>query len=68
MLEFLINKVAGFQACNFNKKILRHRCFPVNIGKFLRTTILKNIYIVAKFHGSPVRLTDLESFSGFLTS
>ena len=25
------------------KKRLQHRCFPVNIAKFLRTTILKNI-------------------------
>ena len=30
---------------NFNiiKKRLQHRCFPVNIAKFLRTPILKNI-------------------------
>ena len=26
--------------CNFIKKRLQHRCFPVNIGKFLRTPIL----------------------------
>ena len=26
MLESLLNKVAGFQACNVIKKILRHRC------------------------------------------
>ena len=26
-----------------NKKRLQHRCFPVNIAKFLRTRILKNI-------------------------
>ena len=24
-------------------KTLQHRCFPVNIAKFLRTTVLKNI-------------------------
>ena len=29
--------------CNFIKKRLQHRCFPVNIAKFLRTFILKNI-------------------------
>ena len=28
---------------NFNKKRLQHKCFPVNIAKFLRTPILKNI-------------------------
>ena len=28
------------QACNFIKKRLRHRCFPVNAPKFLRTSFL----------------------------
>ena len=32
------------QACNFIKKRLQHRCFPVNIAKFPRTPTLKNIY------------------------
>ena len=27
----------GLKICNFNKKRLQHRCFPVNILKFLRT-------------------------------
>ena len=31
-------------ACNFIKKKLQHRSFPVNIEKFLRTPLLKNIY------------------------
>ena len=26
--------VAGLKACNFIKKRLQHRCFPVNIVKF----------------------------------
>ena len=39
---FLIKK--GLKACNFIKKRLRHRCFPVKFLKFLRTSILKNIY------------------------
>ena len=30
------------QACNFIKKRLQHKCFPVNIAKFLRTPILWN--------------------------
>ena len=42
-LESLFNKVAGLQACNFIKKRLEHRCFPVNFAKFLRTLILKRI-------------------------
>ena len=28
----------------YYKETLQHRCFPVNIAKFLRTPILKNIY------------------------
>ena len=41
--SLFFNKVAGLQACNFIKKRLQHKCFPKNIAKFLRTTILKNI-------------------------
>ena len=37
------NKVASYQACNFIKKILKHRYFLVNIWKFIRTHNLKNI-------------------------
>ena len=39
MPESLFNKVAGHrpQACNFIKKRLRHKCFPSNFAKFLRT-------------------------------
>ena len=33
----------GLKACNFVKKRLQHRCFPVKFSKFLRTPILKNI-------------------------
>ena len=42
MLEFLVNKVAGFQACNFIKKRLKHRCFSAKFGKSLRASILHN--------------------------
>ena len=38
-----VNKVAGLQGCNFIKRTLQGRCYPVNITKFLRTPILKNI-------------------------
>ena len=38
MSESLFNKVAGLRARNFNKKRLRHVCFPVKFTKFLRTT------------------------------
>ena len=42
MLDFLFNKVAGFQACNFIKKRLQHRCFSVKFAKSLRTSFLQN--------------------------
>ena len=37
VLESLIYKVASMNACNFIKGRLKHRCFPLNIAKFLRT-------------------------------
>ena len=40
VLESLFNKVA----CNFIKKRLQHKCFPVSIAKFFKTPILMNIY------------------------
>ena len=43
MLESLFDKVAALQPSNFIKERLQHRCFPVNIAKFLTTPILKNI-------------------------
>ena len=35
--------VSGLKACNFIKKRLETRYFPMNIVKFLRASILKNI-------------------------
>ena len=49
MLDSLFNKVAGLQACNFIKRTLQHRYFLVNIAKFLRTPILKNILMKHDF-------------------
>ena len=37
VLESFFNKVASLKAYNFIKKRLRHRCFPVNMAKLLRT-------------------------------
>ena len=45
VLKPLLNKVPGCKACNFAKKRIQHSCFPVNIAKFLRAPILKNIYL-----------------------
>ena len=33
-----------FKVCNFIKNRHQHKCFPMNIAKFLRTPILKNIW------------------------
>ena len=54
MLESLVNKVTGLQACNFTKKRLQHRRFPVNIASFknnyfekhLRTAAFDRSYIL----------------------
>ena len=43
MLESLFDKVADLEACNFIKKRLQHRSFPLKFAKFLRTSISKNI-------------------------
>ena len=42
VLESLFSKVVSLKAWNFIKKKLQHRCFPVNIAKFLRKFYLKN--------------------------
>ena len=55
LLESLFKKVAGLKACNFIKKRPHHRCFRVNIAKFLRLAISKNIcelLLFACFNGS----------------
>ena len=50
------------KACNFVKKRLQYRCFPVDIAKFLRTPILKSICkqlllnVDNMFKGHPGRL------------
>ena len=41
------NTCARSQACNFIKKRLWHRCFPVNFAKFLR------IFFTERFRTTP---------------
>ena len=43
MLEPLFNKFASLKAYNVIEKELQDGCFPANIAKFLRISILKNI-------------------------
>ena len=55
MLGSLFKKVAGLKARNFIKKRLQLRCFLVNIAKFLRLAISKNIcepLLFDSFNGS----------------
>ena len=49
VLESLFNKVEGLKVCKFIKKRLQHRCFPVNIANFLKTSILENINELLNF-------------------
>ena len=42
-VSFEVSFVEVLKACNFIKKRLQHRNFPVKFAKFLRTSILKNI-------------------------
>ena len=43
VLESLLKNVASLKACNFIKKKLQNRCFPVNNAKFLILLISKII-------------------------
>ena len=45
--SLLFNKDAGLNVCNAIKKRLQHRCFPVNITKFLRTAFYRTSLLVA---------------------
>ena len=40
MLKSLLNKVARLKACNFIKKRLKRRSFPMNVTKLLRAATL----------------------------
>ena len=66
------NKNAGLHACNSIKKRLKHRYFLVNIAKFLRTPILKNIceqlvlrvFPLWQFARFPTRTNNITSYIG----
>ena len=50
MLEYLPNKVAGLQPCNFIKNRLQHKCLPLNIAKFFSTEQLRTTASLVKVH------------------
>ena len=41
--SLFFKKIVVLKACDFIKKRLQNRCFPVNIAQFLRIPFLKNI-------------------------
>ena len=42
MLESPFNKVVGLEVCNFIKKRLQHRCFPVSFTKICKNTFFQS--------------------------
>ena len=53
VLESNFSKVAGLICCNFIKKRLLHRCFPVKFAKFLRT-----LFFTEHLHWMLLRFSD----------
>ena len=47
--DSLFNKAAGLQTSNFLKKWLQHRCFTVNVAKFLRAVFFYITPLVTAF-------------------
>ena len=47
VLESRFDKVEGRKVCNFIKKRLQYRCFPVSIAKFLGTIFYRKPPVVA---------------------
>ena len=45
--SLFFNEIAGLRPVNLLKKRLRHRCFPVNIAKFLRKPFFLRTPLVA---------------------
>ena len=41
--SLVFNNIAGLRPATLSKKRLRHRCFPVNFAKFLRTPFLQKV-------------------------
>ena len=44
--SLLFNKVAGLRPATLLRRILWHRCFPVNFMKFLRRPFLQNTFVL----------------------
>ena len=55
MLEFLFNKIASLQGCNFIKKKLRQRCFKVKFCEIFRNTYFEE-YLQSAASGDVVQI------------
>ena len=58
------NKVTDLKACSFIKKKLQHRCFPVNIVKFLKTAFLHVIQVIFELRFFLLRSTCIQKILG----
>ena len=69
-LESVFNKVGGIRTCNFITKELQYRCFPVKFAKFLRISILKNIYkgLLLYFHYDSIIIFSIITFTAIRNS
>ena len=68
MLESLLDKVVGLQACNFIKKRLEHRCFPVKLAIFLnffKNTFFDRTLPVAVYEVFCKYFVDISCENGF---
>ena len=68
--NIFLNKIAGRPATLLNKT-LRHRCFPVNFGKLLRTIYYRTPLVAASSYQRTVILTIVtpsERYSFFLSN
>ena len=71
-LNLFFNKVAGLRPATLLKKWLCHRCFPVNVAKFLRTRFLQNtsfwvtVFVPSTVAEEKLSLYHLEQVDKFL--
>ena len=49
VLKYFAIFTGKLQVCNFIKNRMQHRCFPLNIGKFLRAPTSKNIFSLSSW-------------------
>ena len=60
-LKLQASKVAGLQAYSF----IQHRCFPVNIAKFLRTVFYRTPLVAASLKCSRYQEMQISGFFVF---